>query len=153
MDAVDPAGTGSTISGGVFSGPVLQARTITNPTFQVPAPAPRGLAQLPTEPAVFTGRVDDLAVLAGVLDPAGASGPVVVSAVAGLAGVGKTTLAIRAAHAAVAAGWFAGGVLFVDLHGYDDQLVQPGQALDALLRALGVSAEHIPPGAEERAAL
>ena len=64
----------------------------------------------------------------------------VVSAVAGLAGVGKTALAIQAAHAARAAGWFPGGVLFLDLHGYDDQPVQPGQALDALLRALGVPA-------------
>ena len=44
----------------------------------------------------------------------------VVSAVAGLAGVGKTALAIQAAHAAREAGWFPGGVLFIDLHGYDD---------------------------------
>ena len=44
-------------------------------------------------------------------------------------------------------------MLFLDLHGYDEQPVQPGQALDALLRALGVPAEHIPPGAEERAGL
>ena len=44
----------------------------------------------------------------------------VVSAVAGLAGVGKTALAVQAAHAARQAGWFPGGVLFVDLHGYDD---------------------------------
>ena len=41
---------------------------------------------------------------------------------------------------------FGGGVVFVDLHGYDDAPVQPGQALDALLRALGVAAEHIPRG-------
>ena len=76
-----------------------------------------------------------------------------VSAVAGLAGVGKTALAIQAAHAARAAGWFPGGVLFLDLHGYDEAPVQPGQALDALLRALGMPGEHIPPGAEERAGL
>jgi hypothetical protein len=43
-----------------------------------------------------------------------------------------------------------GGVLFIDLHGYDPQPVQPGQALDALLRALG---EHIPEGAEARACI
>ena len=51
------------------------------------------------------------------------------------------------------AGWFPGGVLFIDLHGYDERRSQPGQALDALLRALGVPGEHIPPGAEERAGL
>jgi tetratricopeptide (TPR) repeat protein len=43
--------------------------------------------------------------------------------------------------------------LFIDLHGYDDAPVEPGQALDALLRALGVPGEHIPPGTEERAGL
>ena len=101
----------------------------------------------------FTGRDAELAVLAGLLDPAGAAGPVLVSAVAGLAGVGKTTLAIAAGHAAVRRGWFGGGVLFIDLHGYDEAPVEPGQALDALLRALGVPAEHIPPTAEERAGL
>ena len=77
----------------------------------------------------------------------------VVSAVAGLAGVGKTTLAVQAGHAARQRGWFGGGVLFIDLHGYDEAPVEPGQALDALLRALGVPAEHIPPGVEERAGL
>lgn len=40
--------------------------------------------------------------------------------------------------------------MFIDLHGYDDLPVQPGQALDALLRALGVPAAHIPPSTEER---
>jgi tetratricopeptide (TPR) repeat protein len=115
--------------------------------------APTALAQLPLLAAGFTGRGEELAVLDGLLDPTGGSGPVLVSAVAGLAGVGKTTLAIAAGHAAVEQGWFGGGVLFVDLHGYDDKPVDPGQALDALLRALGVPAEHIPPGTEERAGL
>jgi tetratricopeptide (TPR) repeat protein len=101
----------------------------------------------------FTGRGDELALLAGLLDPAGATGPVVVSAVAGLAGVGKTTLAVQAGHAAVKQGWFGGGVLFIDLHGYDEAPVEPAQALDALLRALGVPAEHIPRGTDERAGL
>ena len=60
---------------------------------------------------------------------------------------------VHAGHAALLQGWFGGGVLFVDLHGYDDQPVEPGQALDGLLRALGVPGEHIPPGTEQRAAL
>ena len=59
----------------------------------------------------------------------------------------------QAGHAARQRGWFAGGVLFIDLHGYDEVPVEPGQALDALLRALGVPAEHIPPSVEERAGL
>jgi predicted ATPase len=78
---------------------------------------------------------------------------VVVSAVAGLAGVGKTALTIHAGPAARTTGWFPGGVLFIDLHGYDQAPVQPGQALDALLRAVGVPGEHIPDGTEQRAGL
>jgi hypothetical protein len=65
----------------------------------------------------------------------------------GLAGVGKTTLAVAAAHAARDQGRYPGGMLFIDLHGYDQAPVEPSQALDASLRALGVPAEHIPPTA------
>jgi hypothetical protein len=120
---------------------------------QRPAAAPVALAQLPPLTTGFTGRAAELAQVAGLLDPSGTGGAVVVSAVAGLAGVGKTALAIHAADAARAAGWFPGGVLFIDLHGYDSGPVQPGQALDALLRALGIPGEHIPEGIEQRAAL
>ena len=136
-------------------GRCCRAGTFFNPTFitQQAASAPVARAQLPAPVAGFTGRRGELAEFAGLLDPARGTGAVVVSAVAGLAGVGKTALAIQAGHAARAAGWFPGGVLFIDLHGYDDAPVQPGQALDSLLRALGVPGEHIPPGAEDRAGL
>jgi tetratricopeptide (TPR) repeat protein/transcriptional regulator with XRE-family HTH domain len=114
---------------------------------------PVALAQLPPEFAGFVGRSDELAVLAGQFDPAQAAGTIVVSAVGGLAGVSKTTLAVKAGHSAVRRGWFPGGVLFVNLHGYDEAPVQPGQTLEALLRALGVPAAGIPPTVEERAGL
>jgi hypothetical protein len=100
----------------------------------------------------FIGRETELAQIAELLDPAHGA-EVVVSAVAGLAGVGKTALAVHAAHAARAKGWFPGEVLFVDLHGYDPSPVQPGQTLDSLLRALKLPAERIPEGTEQRAAL
>ena len=119
-------------------------------SIHIAAAAPTALAQLPPPVAGFTGRDDELAVLERLLDPAGT---VVVSAVAGLAGVGKTMLAVEAGHAARRHGWFSGGVLFIDLHGYDEAPVEPAAALDALLRALGVPAEHIPPTVEERAGL
>lgn len=122
-----------------------------NPQAVRAGPAP--LAQLPPVPAGFTGRDDELAVLAGLLDPAGTGQPVLVSAVAGLAGVGKTALALKAAYAAQLNDWFGGGVLFLDLHGYEESPVEPSQALDALLRALGVPDDHIPPSADERAGL
>src|SRR5262245_53956973 len=104
MSGDESAGADSTIRGAIFYGPVLQGRDI-QATFQLPAAAPVALAQLPAATAGFTGRDGELAVLAGLLDPAETSGPVVVSAVAGLAGVGKTTLAVQAGHAALQRGW------------------------------------------------
>jgi hypothetical protein len=149
MTGETPPTAGNAISGGVFTGPVFQARHV-QASFRLPAAAPVALAQLPPEAAVFPGRDAEMAVLSGLLNPVG---DVAAAAVTGLAGVGKTTLAVQAGHAAVRAGWFPGGVLFVDLHGYAQAPVEPGQALEALLRALGVPAEHIPPTAEERAGL
>jgi tetratricopeptide (TPR) repeat protein len=76
---------------------------------------------------------------------------VVISAVAGTAGVGKTALAVRWAHRV--AGQFPDGQLYVNLRGYDPgQPVTPGQALAGFLRALGVADADIPLEAEERAA-
>ena len=120
---------------------------------QLMATARLALAQLPSAVVGFTGREGELAILAGLLDPAGSAEPVIMSAVAGLAGIGKTTLAVEAGHAARQQGWFPGGVLFIDLHGYDEVPVQSTQALEALLLALGVAAERIAPGLDERAAL
>ncbi|MGP8000358.1 MAG: tetratricopeptide repeat protein [Streptosporangiaceae bacterium] len=147
--------TSNNLTGANLQGPVLQGRDFHNSTFitNQAAAAPVALAQLPAPVAGFTGRKAELAEVTSLLDPAAGGGAVVVSAVAGLAGVGKTALTIQAAHTARAAGWFGGGVLFIDLHGYDDQAVQPAQALDALLRALGIPADHIPPGTDERAGL
>ena len=154
----DPGGeeTHSTISGGTQQGPVLMGRDFRDvhigDIVQATA-APMALAQLPALAAGFTGREQELTQITALLDPAGDAGAVVVSAVAGLAGVGKTELAKQAGHFAREAGWFPGGVLFIDLHGYDNAPVLPDQALDALLRALGMAAERIPPTAEQRAAL
>ena len=153
--ADDDGDTRNTIEGGIQYGPVLQGRDFINPTFVThqAAAAPVARVQLPAVVSGFTGRELELGQLAGLLDPAGETTAVLVSAVAGLAGVGKTALVIQAGHAAREAGWFRGGVLFLDLHGYDDRMVQAGQALESLLRALGVPGEHIPPGMEDRAGL
>jgi hypothetical protein len=75
------------------------------------------LAQLPARTGIFTGRGEDLADL---LDPDCLSGP----AVAGAAGVGKTTLAIHAGHAAV-----AGGCVVVDSRQRAMALQEMGQLL------------------------
>ncbi|WP_158101156.1 tetratricopeptide repeat protein, partial [Streptomyces angustmyceticus] len=112
------------------------------------APAPSALASLPELPAEFTGREEDLAFLLDLLDPgSGVERPGVV--VAGMGGVGKTTLAHAAGHETLKRKWFT-GVLLVDLRGYDSQPAQAEQALDSLLRLLGVPSEHIPPTGPER---
>jgi hypothetical protein len=73
-------------------------------------------------PSVFVGRTDEVARLLGLLNPIELpTSTVVISAVAGLAGIGKTALAQQAAAAAVSNGWFLGGAAMVDLHGYDPQ--------------------------------
>ncbi|KRV50854.1 hypothetical protein AQ490_12920 [Wenjunlia vitaminophila] len=122
------------------------------------APAvPVALAVLPPVPPEFTGReaeTDDLLALLApreAASPGGTAMPVPTTAVVtGLPGVGKTTLAVGAAHRAVGRGWFT-GVQMINLRGYDQTPVPPEQALDALLRSLGVPPDHIPPTRDERA--
>ncbi|MEU5424328.1 tetratricopeptide repeat protein [Streptomyces olivoreticuli] len=118
-------------------------------------PAPQALAALPAAPAQLVGREDHTASLLYLLDPQ-ERGPsaVVVSAVAGLAGIGKTGLALHVAHEAVARGWFPGGVLYIALRGYDPAgPVSAEQAVAALLRALGIRDVDLPPTPEEQVGL
>ncbi|QFR00385.1 tetratricopeptide repeat protein [Streptomyces phaeolivaceus] len=112
--------------------------------------APEAMGSLPPRPVGFTGRDGETAALLRALD---ASAAVLVSAVSGLGGIGKTALAVETAHLACAEGRFPGGVLFVDLHGYDEVPVTADQALRSSLRALGVPAERIPAEADDRAGL
>ncbi|MGX9891145.1 tetratricopeptide repeat protein [Streptomyces sp. NPDC002276] len=137
--------------GGEFNGPFTAKAE-----FHQHGLAPTALDALPPKVAGFTGRGDQLGELFGAFDPDGsgeAPGAVLVAAVSGLGGIGKTALAVEAAHAACGKGWFPGGVLFVNLHGYDDDRVTAEQALEALLRGLGTPPEHIPHGVDARAAL
>jgi tetratricopeptide (TPR) repeat protein len=128
-----------------------------NPAPPGPRPAAPVPRELPADVAAFTGRADELAELdrllaAGRQDRVSA-GPaaVVISAVAGSAGVGKTALAAHWAHRVSDA--FPDGQLYVDLRGYDPR--EPVAAADALagfLRALGVADQDIPADVDERAA-
>lgn len=80
-----------------------------------------------------------------VLDPgAGSDLPVVICAVSGLGGVGKTSLAVFAARKAVQDGWFPGGTLFLDFLGYDAVPIRAEQALLTLLDGLGVRGADLP---------
>jgi tetratricopeptide (TPR) repeat protein len=121
----------------VSAGPVPGA------TDAVPLVVPR---QLPGMAAHFTGRTAELAELDGILEQADGRQPgtVVISAIGGMAGVGKTALAVRWAHQA--ADRFPGGQLYVDLRGFTPSAspTGPAEAIRGFLDALGVPAERIP---------
>jgi DNA-binding SARP family transcriptional activator len=106
--------------------------------------------QLPAAPRYFAGRRAELARLGGV---AGAAGGVVVGVISGMAGVGKTALALHWAHRV--AGEFPDGQLYADLGGFapSGTAVEPAVALDGFLDGLGVAAERIPRSLEARAGL
>ncbi|MFF4921361.1 NB-ARC domain-containing protein [Kitasatospora sp. NPDC001261] len=134
----------NSIRGGTFHAPVVQADT----AHVTVTARPPTIAGLPPVTSALTGRDQDLAELRALLAP---DGPSTVT-VTGLGGIGKTTLALAAGHALLGEGHYS-AALFVDLRGYDETPVEAGQALDTLLRALGVPAEHIPPDRESRATL
>jgi transcriptional regulator with XRE-family HTH domain/tetratricopeptide (TPR) repeat protein len=92
--------------------------------------------QLPAAVPMFVGRAEELAALIETLCGPGSGAPVVV-ATTGMGGVGKTTLAVRAAHAA--SGCYPDGQLYVDLRGAGDDPVDPADALTTMLRALEVA--------------
>jgi tetratricopeptide (TPR) repeat protein/transcriptional regulator with XRE-family HTH domain len=106
--------------------------------------------QLPPAVAHFVGRRAEVATLISLFD-ARPGATVVISAIAGAAGVGKTALAVHLAQQI--ADRFPDGQLYVNLRGYDEgDRVLAEDALAAMLRALGVSGQDIPVAAEERAA-
>jgi DNA-binding SARP family transcriptional activator len=114
---------------------------------------PDGLAvprELPGAVRLFMDRRGELATLTESLRRETA-GSAPISVISGVAGVGKTALALHWAHQAGAS--FPHGWLYVNLHGYDDgQQVRPVDALTGFLRALDVPWTEIPSGLDECAA-
>ncbi|MDQ1041969.1 tetratricopeptide repeat protein [Streptomyces sp. V4I2] len=154
--ALDKSGTGgpgsNTISGGVFFHTVVQGRDI---TVHLPPQITPALSGLPPASPTFTGREQPMGDLLQALAPGGPEQRPVLVAAVGLAGVGKTELVVQSAVRALKKpGWFPGGVLFVDMFGYDpERHLSPEHALDGLLRALGMPGEHIPAGLQDRSRL
>ena len=134
-------------------------------TARRPGPARRALPRagpgevIPREPPggvpALAGRAGEMAVLTRLLDQAGQAGPgtVVISAIGGTAGVGKTALAVHWAHQV--AGRFPDGQLYVNLRGFDPSGVPatPAEAIRGFLDALGVPPERIPPHPDAQAGL
>jgi DNA-binding SARP family transcriptional activator/tetratricopeptide (TPR) repeat protein len=113
------------------------------------APAARTAAapaQLPPDASGFTGREPQLRQL-DALAAAGAGGPAgsaAIAAIDGMAGIGKTTLAVHWAHQAATR--FADGQLYVNLRGFDPNRspVRPDEAVRGFLDALDVPPERVP---------
>jgi tetratricopeptide (TPR) repeat protein len=104
---------------------------------------------LPPDIRYFTGREVELARLTGQAE----GGRVVVTALGGMAGVGKTALAVHAAHRL--SDQFPDGQLYADLRGYTEgqQSAEPVEILDLFLRQFGVHPQEIPATLDERSAL
>jgi len=109
-------------------------------------------AQLPAKLPSFTGRLDELARFRGRL-PDNSASTVVISAIGGMAGVGKTALAVHWAHQV--ADRFPDGQLYVDLRGFHPSgtVMSPAEAIRSFLDALGVPAQRVPAGLDAQSAL
>jgi transcriptional regulator with XRE-family HTH domain len=135
LDRFTAAARGRAAPGGPSTGPV-------GPSDPGEFRAPR---TLPRDIGSFTGRDLELGALADA--EAG------LYVIGGMAGVGKTTLAVRAAYQL--ADRFPGGQVFLPLHGHTPgrRPARPADALAGLLHSIGADARRLPPGAEARARL
>ncbi|MEV6501622.1 AfsR/SARP family transcriptional regulator [Streptomyces prunicolor] len=140
--------------------PDSRAQPAPHPALQPPVPqspasppAPRP-AQLPPLPAHFTGRADTLRALHNTLaPPVTEPTPRPLAVISGMAGVGKSALALHAAHELRSR--FPDGQLYVNLHGATPGRtpLTAGQALHALLRYLGAEPRNIPEHPDAASAL
>ena len=128
--------------------PRARERVAAQPGRHSAGPVPR---QLPAAPGHFAGRAAELKELDAVLDQAGA-GTVAISAIGGMAGIGKTTLALYWAHQV--ADQFPDGQLYVNLRGYGPAApMTPADALRGFLDALRDPARPLPPDPDAQGAL
>jgi DNA-binding SARP family transcriptional activator/tetratricopeptide (TPR) repeat protein len=118
---------------------VHNAPPVFPPSAHVPAPA-----QLPPDVPGFVGRAEELARLDALrAQRAGHPAALIISAVSGTAGIGKTTLAVHWAHRV--SNQFPDGQLYVNLCGFrSGPIVTPSEAIRGFLEALGVPPERIP---------
>jgi DNA-binding SARP family transcriptional activator/tetratricopeptide (TPR) repeat protein len=124
------------------------------PRVKNPRPIRATPAQLPRDVRGFTGRRSELAQLDAIVPSAVEQGtPVVIGALAGTAGVGKTALAVHWAHRV--RGRFPDGQLYVNLRGFDPggSVMDPADAVRAFLDALQVPPKRIPTSLDAQAAL
>lgn len=110
-------------------------------------------SQLPADLALFTGRDTELGRVEALLPAAEHPDKAVIGLINGMAGAGKTTLAVHWAHRV--ARRFPDGSLYVNLRGYTQggSVMHPSEALETFLVALGVAPQAVPEGLDAQAAL
>jgi DNA-binding SARP family transcriptional activator len=130
--------------------PAAKATSASKEPGQPAAVVPR---QLPAAVPHFAGRAVALAELAGLLDQVSAGQVVVISAIAGTAGIGKTALAVHWAHQV--ADRFSDGQLYVNLQGFgpSEQPMTPAEAVRLFLDGLEVAPARIPADPHAQVAL
>jgi DNA-binding SARP family transcriptional activator len=152
----EPPGTIAigTLAESVPAGTAAAAGPATADTDASAAPDFHAPSQLPADIGDFTGRETHVAHLCALLmgeAASGSPGAVRIAVVNGAGGLGKTTLAVHAAHQVRAQ--FPDGQLYVDLLGASPQPAEPGEVLARFLRELGVEGDKVPARDDERAAL
>jgi tetratricopeptide (TPR) repeat protein len=118
-----------------------------------PSPEVAVPRQLPSAVAGFAGRAGELEALTSLLEEAALpGGTVVISAIDGTAGIGKTALAVQWAHQV--AGRFPDGQLYVNLRGFDPAgpPVTSAEAIRGFLDAFEVPAARNPVNLDTQAA-
>jgi DNA-binding SARP family transcriptional activator len=150
------AGSAAEVPGTIAIGTFAQLGAPAGPPDGPPPPLPvvARPAQLPADIGDFTGRETHVSHLCALLLGGGAAsspGAVRIAVVNGAGGLGKTTLAVHAAHEVSAQ--FPDGQLYVDLLGASAQTASPGEVLARFLRDLGVDGDKVPARDDERGAL
>jgi DNA-binding SARP family transcriptional activator len=154
-----PAGRQPTTTSAAASPPAAgpaPAGPVDHSALADPGTAPEGVVprQLPVVTRHFAGRADALKMLTELVTESGETGGgVVISAIEGTAGIGKTTLAVHFAHQV--AGRFPDGQLYVNLRGFDPAgpPMAAGEAARLFLGALGVPTAGIPDTLDAQAGL
>ncbi|MGB7087567.1 MAG: NB-ARC domain-containing protein [Phormidesmis sp.] len=147
----DIKGNHNQVIASVYGGNVIN--TVQGDVIQQAAKRITSPFQLPLNIDDFAGRTAELGDIAAALESAGRSDSVVILAVSGMAGVGKSALAICAAHRAIEQ--FPDAQLYVNLQGVNLQGMNaqprdPSDVLSEWLRALGLDGSEIPPTLPER---
>ncbi|QYC40230.1 Regulatory protein AfsR [Nonomuraea coxensis DSM 45129] len=123
----------------------LHRRMLTDDVRLLPG-LPGPPSPLPPDIGDFVGRDDELALIEkhlSVREPRAGSSAVPVVVVTGQGGVGKSALAVRAAHRLRDS--YPGGSLYIGLRGIEPRPLSPAEALERLLRTLGVEAPRDDP--------